>query len=344
MPFSLTKSFTKIVGTALLGATVAMTGCKSFLYSTTGDVLNSYGQDELMPYLLGTDDTVMACHAGEALTPLLLSFSRVGVDPNQIATMVWMVAGSCEENLAFEEELRYMRSVKAGNVNEAQDARIAQKRHYINSAKREYKGYLAMSAYFGVQPGDKCPSFKDDNDQMSWLIGNLSGILAVFGDSIAEGNAGVPKDIAVKAERAMTCLDPEKWWGVPLSVRAALWTVVPGVIPAGEDAWKQLRAASIMGEKKGVRLAHALEAIAAGNAGKTALVREIIKMHVNSKRTVAASKSELILDTMAGDMILQISDRMWTEATGKRTPLGGLGTFWDEKPKAADTVDIGDIL
>lgn len=344
MPFSLTNTITKIAGTALLGATIALTGCKSFMYSTTGDVLINFGKDEMMPYLLSTDDTVMACRAGEALTPLLLSFSRVGVDPNQIATMVWMVAGACEENLAVDEELRYMRSVKAGNIPEAQDARTAQKRHYINSAKREYKGYQAMVSYFGVQPGEKCPSFKDDNDEMSWLIGNLSGILAVFGDSIAEGNAGVPKDIAVKAERAMTCLDAEKWWGVPLSVRAALWTVVPGIIPPGEDAWAKIRSASIMGEKKGVRLSHAIEAIAAGNAGKTQLVREIIKRHVNSKRTEAASKSELILDTMSDDMILQISDRMWTEATGKRTPLGAVGTFWDEKPKSADAVDIGDIL
>jgi len=39
-----------------------------------------------------------------------------------------------------------------------------------------------------------------------------------------------------------------------------------------------------------------------------------------------------------------VSDRLWTEATGSRTPVGGLGTFWDDAPKAVPSFDIDDLL
>ena len=51
-----------------------------------------------------------------------------------------------------------------------------------------------------------------------------------------------------------------------------------------------------------------------------------------------------MMDVMAGSIISGISDRMWTEATGRRTPLGGLGTFWDDAAKSQPTMNIDDLL
>ena len=47
---------------------------------------------------------------------------------------------------------------------------------------------------------------------------------------------------------------------------------------------------------------------------------------------------------IANGLVRGLSDRMWTEATGKRTPLQGLGTFWDEQSRGGSKVDIDDLL
>jgi hypothetical protein len=50
------------------------------------------------------------------------------------------------------------------------------------------------------------------------------------------------------------------------------------------------------------------------------------------------------MDIMATRQIMAVSDRLWTEATGARTPVGGLGTFWDDARKQAPSLDIDDLL
>jgi hypothetical protein len=50
------------------------------------------------------------------------------------------------------------------------------------------------------------------------------------------------------------------------------------------------------------------------------------------------------LDIVATQQILAVSDRLWTEATGSRTPIGGLGTFWDDASPAEEALDINDLL
>ena len=47
---------------------------------------------------------------------------------------------------------------------------------------------------------------------------------------------------------------------------------------------------------------------------------------------------------MATDMIVAISDRLWMENTGHRTPMGQLGTFWDDEKEAVETMDLDDLL
>jgi hypothetical protein len=51
-----------------------------------------------------------------------------------------------------------------------------------------------------------------------------------------------------------------------------------------------------------------------------------------------------MVDAMATQMILAISDRLWMENTGHRTPMGRLGTFWDDQKKAVETMDLDGLL
>ncbi len=39
-----------------------------------------------------------------------------------------------------------------------------------------------------------------------------------------------------------------------------------------------------------------------------------------------------------------ISDRLWTAETGSRTPIGKLGTFWDDPKDAVEMIEISDLL
>ena len=63
---------------------------------------------------------------------------RVTAEPDQLAVMMYLFAGACEEQRALDEELRYTRAIKQQNPDEAEDALIAQKRHLVNAAKRQY--------------------------------------------------------------------------------------------------------------------------------------------------------------------------------------------------------------
>ena len=51
-----------------------------------------------------------------------------------------------------------------------------------------------------------------------------------------------------------------------------------------------------------------------------------------------------MLDAIAGFIVQGISDREWTENTGKRTPIGGIGTFWDDQAQSGPSVNIDDLL
>ncbi|EKF73469.1 hypothetical protein A11A3_13530 [Alcanivorax hongdengensis A-11-3] len=326
---------------ALAGALIALQGC-GVIYKTTGDVLISYGRSEMLPYMMAYDDVRMACITGEAQTPLLMSFERVGSNPNKLGTMVFTTAAACADQLALESELRYMRAVKGGNVNEAQDARIEQKRWAALAAERQLEAYNRMVSEYGEMKEGECPKLKTDFDEMVWLVGNISGVQSLMNDGAADGQVGVPRDIAAKVERNMKCLDNEKWWGVPRGTRAAVWNLLPMLAPPNADAWAELEKSTKIGFDKGVRLSSALYAMSAYSKGDDQRLRKSI-------RDFAANDKDLdpnyqLLDTIAGSIIQGISDREWTENTGKRTPIGGLGTFWDDKAKSAPTVDINDLL
>lgn len=335
-------------GLALFAAaSLALSGCSSVVYKVAGDSTAVFGQDVMMPYLMTTNDTAIACIAGESMTPLMLSFSKYSSNIDQLAVLTHMVGGTCADQLAQEAHLEYLRLANNQHIAAAQDARIRAKRYHALAAKRQYKGYLALVSAFG-DIGNECPTFSSEQDQFVWILGTATALQAVLSDTLGGLEAGVPKDIAPKAMRAAACLDTKegnrRWWGLPKAIRGVLWTVLPGATPDGMDPWKELNKAAKIGEDEGVRMAQALMAIGANNASKTELVKDTIRAHAHSLKNIASSREYNLVDRMATDMITAISDRLWTEAVGHRTPHGQLGTFWDDKSDEIELdIDIDDL-
>jgi len=336
------------VVTATFGI-VFLSGCSSVVYKVTGETMTNLGQNVMVPYLLTTDDSKIACASGEALGPMLMSFSTVSTPPDQLEVLLDLVAGTCASQRAFEFELQYMRDSGNQRINDAQDARIQAKRWHALAAARYYAGYKALSRALG-EPGEACPLFNNDFEQLVWMIGAVAGLQAALSDVQANMSVGVPFNVAPKAERGMACVDDDatnrKWWGLPKAIRASLWTIVPGSGPAGIDPWEELTKSRKVGMEEGVRMASALDAMVAFNDSNMKRVRDIIKEHAHSVKTTTSSREYRMLDVLASDLLLQLSDRMWTENTGHRTPIGAYGTFWDEKAKA-DKLDqnlLNDLL
>ncbi|WP_284378142.1 hypothetical protein [Litoribrevibacter albus] len=326
-----------VVTLALLGS-----GC-NLIYKVTGDTMAGYSADHAVPFIMSMDDAAMGCASGEAMSPLLMSFGRVTTPAHNVGVLLYASAASCAEEKGWNEELRYLRALKAGDAAEAEDAREAQKRYFALAAKRQYKAYKHMDAYFDVALGEECGDLDDREDQLVWLVGNLSGLQALNSQLSSLSDQGIPTNIASKVGRAAECLKDEDWWGVPSAMRAVVWTMVPGTMPKGQNAWARLSQSSKQGENVGVRLSHVFEALAASNANKTDLLKDVIRAHAKSIKSMPVRKDAAMLDRIATMNIRAISDRMWTEKTGHRTPAGSLGKFPDDVVQV-ETLDLDDLL
>ena len=320
---------------------LSLQGC-GMIYKTTGDILINYSRAEMVPYLMATDDTAMACATGESLTPLLMSFSRVGSHPEKLGVLVNTVAASCAEERALEAELRYLRAMKAGDVSEAQDARSVQKQFAKLAAQRQYQSYQLTINQFGEPRDDVCPRFRRDFDELVWMVGLIGGVQALLNDATAETSVGVPRNVAAMVERGAGCLENDKWWGVPDATRAALWSILPMLKPEVGDAWQTLSEAREMGFEKGTRLPAALYAMSAYGVNDQQRTREAVRSFYQTEFSI--DPEYRMLDAIAHVLVSGISDRMWTEATGQRTPFGRLGSFWDDQKSRQQSFDIDDLL
>lgn len=328
-------------------------GCKAInqflvkpFIKPTGDTVTLLGEAHIAPYLLTTDDLESGCTGAEALTSMVMSLGRITEEPHELAVLLHLAAGGCEEHHAFESELAYLRYIRKQQPDMAQDSLIEQKLHHLKAARRYYIAWKQLIKYNDDKEiGDECPELEQEFDQIVWIAGLASGLLALNNDILSGIGIGVPKNIAAQAERGAGCLDNRVWFGVPLALKAAIWSLLPGALPDGENAWERLEQADIMGEKARVRLPHVFHIIAAYSKGDMERVRTVIKRHAEQIEKYKSNEQYRLLDVTATDVITRISDKMWTEAMGHRTPVGGLGTFWDEN--AADdieTVELDDLF
>nr|WP_228289251.1 hypothetical protein [Marinobacter salinisoli] len=314
------------------------------IYKTTGDVMQGFSRDHTVPYLLESDDLAMGCAMSEATAPLLMSFGRVTSEPDQLAVMLYLSAGGCAEEKAREHELAGLAAMYGLKAVEAEDAMIRQKRAYMLAAKRYHKAWQHHNAFYGEPDSGDCPGFSDDMDEFIYMAGLMSGLQALNAQVQSTASLGVPANIGSIVARATSCLDNEKWWGAPMALRATVWAMIPGALPQGEDAFERLQRADEQGEAAGVRLPHVFHAIAALNQGDDEKVKAVIRDHAEAISDRPADWDWRFVDAMATDMIVAISDRMWVENTGHRTPLGQLGSFWDDQQEEVETMDLDDLL
>jgi len=321
----------------LLCFLITLNGC-SLVHKSTGNVIISYAEQQAVPYMLAADDIHLTCSMVDSFTPFLLSFSKVTTPPDQLAVLLYLMAGNCTEFKAQQQELRYLRALYAKNPIEAQDARIAQRRLLGLAASRQLKGYHYLTEAF-VEPGSECPQLLSTEEEFYWLMGLINGLQAILNDVSSGGLAGVPMNIAAKAGRGASCLDNEKWWGTPEAIQAAIWMTIPGNQPVDKIPEQILLHSLKMSAQQGVSITHVLAAQVYLGQGDVEQAKNIIRDYAKVSIT-SASQTYKSLNQMAVLQIQAISDRLWTEATGARTPVGKLGSFWDDPVKATDMIDI----
>ena len=334
---------------AVAGAAVALAGCSANpIYTTTGVVLNNYSIKHATPYVLQMDDAVLACSLGEAVDPLLFSFSRVMKAPNEVGSLMQLLAANCSEMETWEEELRYLRADYAGNVPEARDARENAKRLHAITAKRRYEAFQRSMRAFKYDPSDvnaECPFLFEDQEQLTFLVGVLTGLQAIVNDANSGAIAGVPRNIAPQAERAAQCLDNEKWGGLPNAIRALVWLLLPDTRPAlSPEPWRMLENSSELGVKAGFRTAMALEAVAAETFGRDDVLESVIARFAASEDGFKVWPEYRLLDVIGRSVVQFSSDKYWTQNYGYRTPSNQFGRLRPGSSQPVEVMDLDDLF
>jgi hypothetical protein len=339
MKFWMTKS---LVWAGFAVATSLMTGCATVEGSATDSVLHLI-EEKITPEFQKVDDVNMGCSSTVALMPLMAGMRGFYGDPNLIESVLLTGTAVCSDAQATEEELRYLRAQREKRSDEALDARIAQKRWLEVSARRQYAAFERMRKHierkYFVKYGEKCPDFTRGIDELDYLLGTIAGLQAVQNDIASQQVVGVPTDIVPKAGAAMRCMPSDKWWGAPLALQAVVWSSVPGGAE-GKDVTGTFDQAMTMGEAKGVRLAHVMAAISAQSADDKDRLKSVIRRFASVK-DYRPNKEYRFLDEISVSLMQSMSDRLWTQNTGTRTPTASLGKFWDD---AAAAVDVDNFL
>ncbi len=320
--------------TAVAATVLTLGGCASVERAGTNLALKKIFEEKITPQVMKLNDVDMVCNFSYVNTPLISAMRGFHGEPDLMETVMLSAGGVCSDAQAVSDELRYLRASRDKRPDEAQDARISQKRWLALTAQRQYTAFLRMQtrleARYSFKYGSAtCPDFNRDFDEFVYLMGTISGLQAMQNDIAAQQSVGVPTDIAPLADAALKCLNNAKWWGAPEAARATVWSIIPGS-GQGRDIKGTFDKSMTLGEAKGVRLAHVMAAMAAQSSDDSATIREVIKRFVNVPSFTPSEEYQLI-DAIAYQQLMNISDRLWTQNAGTRTPLASLGKFWDDK-------------
>jgi len=234
--------------------------------------------------------------------------------------LAYAAAGICAERQGREETLNTqlamtnLGSLGGSRTAQATDARLDSQRTYTTAASRYYRAWQHTERVYGLD----CKGLSK-RDEGLFLVGLITGDLALITDTASGSSVGVPHNIILDVARGAECLDDEMWWGVPSALQAAAWVSIPGTAPEGVDPWAQLEAAAQIGDRAGVRVARALQVFSAANTGDHQLVKESIVAHADAMQT-PANPDWILLDQYAYELSLFESDRVWISSVGHRTP------------------------
>jgi len=341
------RAFSLSLMALVVGGTAVLAGCKAVDRTLSNVAVNAI-ERRITPDLLRNDDVDMMCTFATGNFPLISGGVRALYgSPELLEAVLLQTSSVCAENQAIEAELRSIRAARDKRIEEAQDARINQKRLLERTARRQLLAYERMTSYleaeYRIKYGSKCPQFKKDYHELIYLLGTIAGLQAVVNDIAAEQAVGVSTEIAPKAERALRCISNAKWWGAPTAARAVIWNILPGG-SEGKDVWGTFQQSMIIGELQGVRIAHTLYALSALSIDDQPRFRDAVRRFANPIKGFKSNQEFLVVDALSGAIMSNLSDRYWTENTGTRTPMGSLGKFWDDKPASSGpAVNLDDL-
>lgn len=334
----------------LLATVILFAGCSANpVHKVTGTVLANYAESEATPYVMQMSDPKMACALGEGVDPLIYSFSRINDAPNTTGSLLMLLAANCMEYRAWESELEYLRADYEGNVPLAKDARERSKRLYALTAERRIMAFQRAMAAYDFDPAKEpleCPFLFSEQDEMTFLLGLLTGLQAVVNDANSGARAGIPRNIAPQAERAATCVDNEKTGGLPNAIRAMVWLLLPDTRPElSPDPWGVLENSSELGVKVGMRASMALETVAAETFGRMDVLADVIHRFAEADQTIQVWDEYRLADHVAESVIQFSSDKYWTAKYGHRTPQAFFGRMSSERnTENIETMSLDGLL
>lgn len=352
--FRLSASTGRVRCIFLMLAALLLSGCSmnqlfTPVYKVTGVVLKNYSESEATPYVMQMSDPAMACALGEAIDPLLYSFSRVVDAPKETGSLMMLLAANCTEEEAWEADLRYRVYEYAGAVSQAKDARERAKRLNALVAKRRYESFQRAMAAYEYDPAAEnaeCPFLYDEQDEITFLLGLLTGMQSIVNDANSGALAGVPRDIAAQAERAAECVDNEKWAGLPNAIRGLVWLLLPDTRPElSPDPWEVLENSSRLGVEKGIRASMALEAVAAETFGRDDVLEDVLARFAASEENFEVWEEYRVVDEVARNVVTYSSDKYWASNYGYRTPSTYFGKLSDQRDMDdVETMDLDGLL
>lgn len=268
-------------------------------------------------------DLNMICQSANANVSMAAG-AHLKKPPLRALAILETTAAVCSELRAMEYQIEAERAWATldgkARIAEVTDARERERRARAITAGRLERAFGHVEARFGVV-GQACPKMRNEEDELTYLLGLISGAAALLQDQASGGAQGVTTDRLRNIARASTCLDDDRWWHVPTALRAGTWAMVPGSGPDGVDGWEALDQAAASGEAKGMRIARAIQTQLAANAGRTDIVeRAITAAHLSKE---PPPEDFLLFDIQARLTINHQLDLLWIKARGHRSTEPG---------------------
>lgn len=328
----------------IVAAALSLSGCAT-VYKPLGWAISSYSKDEVVPYALAHPDAeVSVCGTGEGLTQLVGSFGRVVKDPSYTLFYTELLTGFCAENKAYEANLRHLRASHQNQTTVARDELILAQRWHGIAAERRVRAVEFMTARYGEIGNDTCPNLFKDADEITYLLGLVTALQAVRSDLLSGAQVGVKRDLAARTMRSSHCLDDEKWWGAPQAIRSTVWAFVPGTLPKQQDLWQSYQQAGAVAKEHDALLPLVLYALGADNQGEESEMRKALRMAGEVQQQLASAQHDFpaiyqLVNAISHDQLRYMSDTLWMEQKGHRSPPQSLGEFPDEAKRAPADID-----
>lgn len=287
--------------------------------------VDRFATQRVIPLAIQDADIERTCAVGVALGHPFASVTRPGNPARRTAVIADATAAICAEPAARAAELdaalAHHLSDADARIRAVKDARERERRARAVAARRFFGAWQQAEAVWGPFGGE-CARVRD-RDELTLLVGLVSGALAMVHDKSSGSTQGVPLDTLGQAGRAASCLDDARWWHVPSALQAASWAAIPGSGPEGVDPWDALEQAARAGEGSGVRLGWALLAWIAGNAGDDARVDLALRAAADSFARTPTDPANALFDQYALEVLRHQSDLRWATERGHRTERFG---------------------